>query len=170
MKLRLLFLSLVLVVASALVISSSRVAEAQEAELVNSPFLLLGVPVNGALSDGGNFVGNMSITGFGVNDNGELVANGVLRGIATDANGNQQQIRFQRFQNVVITPSAGDTVQEEHEQRCRILFLDIRPIFLDLLGLEVRLSRVVLDITAVRGESKLLGNLLCAVAGLLDPR
>ena len=42
------------------------------------------------------------------------------------------------------------------------------PLDLDLLGLEVHLDTVVLDIVAVRAQGKLLGNLLCAVAGLLD--
>jgi hypothetical protein len=39
---------------------------------------------------------------------------------------------------------------------------------LDLLGLQIDLSRIVLDITAQTGPGNLLGNLLCAVAGLLD--
>ncbi len=38
----------------------------------------------------------------------------------------------------------------------------------NLLGLQVSLSQIVLDITAVPGPGNLLGNLLCAVAGLLD--
>lgn len=48
---------------------------------------------------------------------------------------------------------------------CPILFLELGPLFLDLLGSEVSLSQFELDTTAVAGE----GNLLCAVAGLLDP-
>jgi hypothetical protein len=51
---------------------------------------------------------------------------------------------------------------------CRILDLDLGPIHLDLLGLVVDLSAVNLDITAVPGAGNLLGNLLCAVAHLLD--
>ena len=41
-------------------------------------------------------------------------------------------------------------------------------VLLNLLGLKVHLDKVVLDITAVPGAGNLLGNLLCAVAGLLD--
>jgi hypothetical protein len=52
---------------------------------------------------------------------------------------------------------------------CDILTLDIGAIHLDLLGLVVDLAPVNLDITAVSGPGNLLGNLLCAVAGLLDP-
>ena len=43
------------------------------------------------------------------------------------------------------------------------------PLDLDLLGLVVHLDRVVLDITAESGPGNLLGNLLCAITGLLDP-
>jgi hypothetical protein len=51
---------------------------------------------------------------------------------------------------------------------CPILHLDLGPLDLNLLGLRVQLNQVVLDITAIPGPGNLLGNLLCAVAGLLD--
>jgi hypothetical protein len=51
---------------------------------------------------------------------------------------------------------------------CPILNLVLGPLHLDLLGLVVDLNRVVLNLTAVSGPGNLLGNLLCAVAGLLD--
>lgn len=51
---------------------------------------------------------------------------------------------------------------------CSILHLDIQPISLNLLGLQVTTSEIVLDITAQPGPGNLLGNLLCSVAGLLD--
>jgi hypothetical protein len=52
---------------------------------------------------------------------------------------------------------------------CDVLFLDLGPIALDLLGLTVDLSRVILDVNAVTGAGNLLGNLLCAIANLLNP-
>ena len=42
------------------------------------------------------------------------------------------------------------------------------PLDLNLLGLAIHLNQVVLNITAIPGAGNLLGNLLCAVAGLLD--
>ena len=51
---------------------------------------------------------------------------------------------------------------------CEILNLVLGPLHLDLLGLVVDLNQVVLNITAVPGAGNLLGNLLCAVTGLLD--
>jgi hypothetical protein len=51
---------------------------------------------------------------------------------------------------------------------CDILFLELGPLDLDLLGLVVHLDQIVLDIDAESGPGNLLGNLLCAVVGLLD--
>jgi hypothetical protein len=51
---------------------------------------------------------------------------------------------------------------------CQILDLVLGPLDLNLLGLRVHLNRVVLHIDADPGAGALLGNLLCAVAGLLD--
>lgn len=51
---------------------------------------------------------------------------------------------------------------------CQILDLTLGPLHLDLLGLVVDLNQVHLTITAQQGPGNLLGNLLCAVAHLLD--
>ena len=52
---------------------------------------------------------------------------------------------------------------------CNILTLDLGPLHLNLLGLVVDLNEVILTITGETGAGNLLGNLLCAIAGLLDP-
>jgi hypothetical protein len=52
-------------------------------------------------------------------------------------------------------------------QSCDILNLDLGPLHLDLLGLVVDLAPVHLDITGLTGDGKLVGNLLCAITGLL---
>lgn len=51
---------------------------------------------------------------------------------------------------------------------CQILRLSIGAIDLNLLGLTVHLNPVLLIVSAVPGAGNLLGNLLCAIAGLLD--
>jgi hypothetical protein len=51
---------------------------------------------------------------------------------------------------------------------CSILRLDLGPLDLNLLGLRVQLNDIHLRITAEPGPGNLLGNLLCAVAHLLD--
>jgi hypothetical protein len=51
---------------------------------------------------------------------------------------------------------------------CAILGLVLGPLHLDVLGLVVDLNRVVLNITGQTGPGNLLGNLLCALTGILD--
>ncbi|HET9596620.1 MAG TPA: hypothetical protein VFP65_13615 [Anaeromyxobacteraceae bacterium] len=51
---------------------------------------------------------------------------------------------------------------------CPILALNLGPLDLNLLGLTVHLDQVVLNVAAQPGAGNLLGNLLCAVAGLLN--
>ena len=46
--------------------------------------------------------------------------------------------------------------------------LVLGPLDLNLLGLMVHLNQVVLDISAQPGAGNLLGNLLCAIANLLN--
>jgi hypothetical protein len=64
--------------------------------------------------------------------------------------------------------SAATTTMASALATCTILHLVLGPLDLNLLGLMVHLNRVVLDITAQSGSGNLLGNLLCAVAHLLD--
>jgi len=51
---------------------------------------------------------------------------------------------------------------------CRVLHLVLAPLNLNLLGLKVHLDKVLLNIVAHSGAGQLLGNLVCAVAHLLD--
>lgn len=60
------------------------------------------------------------------------------------------------------------TTTEPDPGVCDVLFLDIQPIELNLLGLQLTTSRITLDLNAIPGEGNLLGNLVCALAGLLD--
>lgn len=61
------------------------------------------------------------------------------------------------------------TVPLQVSGSCQILTLTLGPLDLNLLGLAIHLNQVVLTITAVPGAGNLLGNLLCAVANLLNP-
>lgn len=56
----------------------------------------------------------------------------------------------------------------QQQASCPILHLELGPLDLNLLGLVIHLDRIVLDITAQPGPGNLLGNLLCAVANLLN--
>jgi hypothetical protein len=113
------------------------------------------VPVVGSVDGGGSFVGTFTLQKFAVKD-GALVAVGTVTGTLTDAVGTATGIL--KTVSMPATASAS----------CEILHLELGPIDLDLLGLKVHLDKVVLDISAEPGSGNLLGNLLCAVAGLLD--
>jgi cell division septation protein DedD len=54
------------------------------------------------------------------------------------------------------------------EGKCDVLYLNLEPITLNLLGLELLTSQITLDVNAIPGEGNLLGNLVCSLAGLLD--
>ena len=56
----------------------------------------------------------------------------------------------------------------EGEDASGVLHLDLDGLFLDLLGLEVNLNEVTLDVSARPGGNNLLGNLLSSVTGLAD--
>lgn len=84
--------------------------------------------------------------------NGNLVASGLAT--VTTANGTE----IGSFANQPLSADAA----------CTILHLTLGPIHLNLLGLVVNTNTIVLDITAVSAPGNLLGNLLCAVANLLN--
>ena len=133
---------------------------------------LKNVPVNGQLSDGRTFTGTVTITHFSYAQSGTnpgLTVSGVLNGTASDGIV-YQNVDFTDVRASLTSASAGAAAAGFQLQgTCQILDLDIGAIHLDLLGLVVDLSPIHLDITAVSGAGNLLGNLLCAVAGLLDP-
>jgi hypothetical protein len=115
------------------------------------------IPVTGS-GGGSTFVGTLNLQRFSVID-GVVSAVGTLAGTLTSATGVVTSI----VRNLAI-PLNLSTVQAT----CDILHLELGPLDLNLLGLQINLNQIVLDITAVSGPGNLLGNLLCAVAGLLD--
>ncbi|HZS25376.1 MAG TPA: hypothetical protein VFA30_10380 [Gaiellaceae bacterium] len=114
------------------------------------------VPVSGTAADGSTMKGTFTVQKF-VRQNGKIAVSGILNGTLTSAGGTAQQISNQAV-TLPIDPSG----------TCSILHLQLGPLDLNLLGLNVHLNQVVLDITAQSGPGNLLGNLLCGVAHLLD--
>ena len=113
--------------------------------------------IQGTSAAGDVLNGVFTISNF-VNQGGQLVAQGVLNGTLTTAAG-------------VVTPVTNEAVTfpvSSVSASCPILNLVLGPLDLHLLGLTVHLNQVVLNITAVPGAGNLLGNLLCAVANLLN--
>jgi len=138
---------------------------------------LKNMAVSGVLADGGTFNGEVSIKKFGYDQATGLWVSGILNGTATSADGTVQNINRSFSQvHATLTPAASaastsgaSSFAVTQQASCGILDLDIGAIHLDLLGLVIDLAPIHLDITAVPGAGNLLGNLLCAVAGLLDP-
>ena len=106
-----------------------------------------------------DFIGTLTIRAFRV-VNGGLAAVGTVVGTAlTGPNAGTTFVRAVTIPVIDITQGLA----------CEILDLRLGPLDLDLLGLVVHLDEVHLNITAEPGAGNLLGNLLCAIAGLLDP-
>jgi len=172
MKYRLTALAVLLALASAFIFApfAASAAPKQKKPLKN-------MAVSGVLTDGGTFSGEVSIKKFGYDQATGLWVSGVLNGTATSADGTVQNIN-RSFSKVHATLTSGGSAASTsgtpafavtQQASCGILDLDIGAIHLDLLGLVIDLAPIHLDITAVPGAGNLLGNLLCAVAGLLDP-
>ena len=117
------------------------------------------VPVTGTLADGtGVVAGTFDVQQFAA-QNGTMQAVGTFTGTVTTAAGAVSQGTQQVSVPVDLAQAAGS---------CQILDLVLGPLDLDLLGLQVHLDTVHLNITAQSGPGNLVGNLLCAVAGLLN--
>jgi len=124
-----------------------------------------GLPVTG------HFTPNL----FRVTDTGRLVARGTLNllvgGDTPQRLSKAVSIPVRSATSTAAAPSLttnGLTTAALAPGACQILNLVLGPLHLDLLGLVIDLNRVVLNIVAQSGAGNLLGNLLCAVAGLLD--
>jgi hypothetical protein len=108
---------------------------------------------------------------FVVDDAGGLVAVGVVKGTLVRGSGKVLGTDRQKVRIPVSTIEGAAPLSRQAAPvpgECDILNLVLGPLDLDLLGLQVHLDKVVLNIIAVAGAGNLLGNLLCAVAGLLD--
>jgi hypothetical protein len=97
-----------------------------------------------------------TVTHFSV-VNGVLTATGTYTGTLTNTVTGATQALTGTFSGAVSGTGS-----------CQILDLTIGPINLDLLGLVVQTNTIHLNITAQQGPGNLLGNLLCAVANLLN--
>jgi len=145
----------------ALVATSVAVTVAPAASAAKPTTSVVSVPITGtatnALGETVNFAGTFALQSFTL-VNGQLSAVGQLTGTLTNTvTGVVQNV------SRTITLPVGSI-----SGTCQILHLELGPLDLDLLGLQVHLDKVVLDITAQSGPGNLLGNLLCSVAHLLD--
>jgi hypothetical protein len=124
--------------------------------------------VRGTTSEGGRLTGSFTPIRV-VEKDGVLAVKGFLKGVVKD---NGKKTRFSGIETIPVKKINGSPVAEglslKRAAACNVLNLVLGPLDLNILGLRIQLNQVRLDITAVPGAGNLLGNLLCAVAGLLD--
>ena len=124
------------------------------------------VPVTGQAKNGKKFTGTYTIKKF-VQSDGKAFAVGTLKGTFKHRNVRRTGVRMPVALNntsttaQIPTPTLG---------ACPVLDLVLGPIDLNLLGLRVATNDIHALVEAVPGPGNLLGNLLCAVTGLLDPQ
>jgi hypothetical protein len=132
----------------------------------------IGVPISGTATAADNTVqtlsGTFTIQRF-ARAQGQIVAVGTLVGTLTSTTpGTSVRTFVTQLSMPLQTSGNSATAAVTALATCDILHLTLGPLDLNLLGLVVHLDQVVLDITAVSGAGNLLGNLLCAITGLLD--
>jgi hypothetical protein len=124
----------------------------------------------GTTSQGRKVTGSFVPLRF-IERNGKLMVRGLVQGVVHEKNGDRTTfatMKTMRVASIAGAPVTGRTAAATERATCDILNLVLGPLDLDLLGLKVHLDRVVLNIVAETGAGNLLGNLLCAVTGLLD--
>ena len=107
--------------------------------------------------------------------NGKLFARGVLKGRIIKPGKDRHFVRrgvmipVKRVDGRSLrSASRANAALAPGARACPVLNLVLGPLHLNLLGLQVDLNKVVLNVIANSGAGALLGNLLCTVAGLLD--
>lgn len=155
MKLKIVSLGLVALMAAMLFMVSTADTEAAAPATSTATIPVTGTATN-ALGQVINFTGtlsNLAVTSTG----GALSLAGTLTGTATNtATGATQAIT--QTVSALLTASGS----------CQVLDLTIGAINLNLLGVVITTNTIHLNITAQSGPGNLLGNLVCAVAHLLD--
>ena len=127
------------------------------------------------------FNGTYTIKRFAVR-NGQLVTVGTVEGTMRK-NGKTRRVSKSGVRLPATVAGAASGAQASQQQpppdplpplppgrSCSVLSLDLGPINLNLLGLVVRTNEIQLRIDAVQGPGNLLGNLLCAITGILNPQ
>jgi hypothetical protein len=116
---------------------------------------------------GKDFTGTYTIKRF-VASGSKVYAVGTLKGTLKNRKVTRSNVRIPAA--VSVPASSSQVPPNPTEGACQILDLVLNPLDLNLLGLHVVTSRIELLIEAIPGQNALLGNLLCAITGLLDPQ
>jgi len=149
--------------------SAASTAGTADKVVASTPQGKLSSRVVGSTANGRRVTGSFVPVRF-VKRDGKVKVRGMINGVVHNADGSTRTFSAMRTMRVKSINGAPVRVGRTTTERatCDILHLTLAPLDLDLLGLRVHLDRVVLDIVAATGAGNLLGNLLCAVTGLLD--
>lgn len=138
--------------------------------------LVSAIPVSGTFVDAaggaGTFTGTLDIDRFASRDRG-LVAIGTVSGTLTDSTGATRSVTNQAVTLPVTglavnsgagsAAAAGPITTQQAAQECSLLHLEFGGITLNVLGIQVTLSPIVLDISL----GGILGGILCGLLGAL---
>jgi len=119
----------------------------------------------------GTFVGSVRIQRLSLNRRtGALRVHGLISGGTSGGTSAPNRTFANRPFTAPATLSGSGAAASDAraEAVCQILNLDIGRITLNLLGLVIDIAPISINITAIPGGG-LLGSLLCALAGLLNP-
>src|SRR5262245_45547786 len=121
---------------------------------------LVQTPVTGRLADGGTFQGWLTLQALRFDEDGQIVATGVLSGTATPAVGRTTKVPAHTFTTPVALLDLRGT--------CRTLVVDLAPLTVAPLVQELTLVPVVLAPEAAPKEERRLQMALCTVARLQE--
>jgi hypothetical protein len=113
------------------------------------------------------YAGAVAFSSFGLSSDNQIVASGVVDGVpfsnvvAFDAVGGYPARRVRHLREL-------EGENRKMLDSCSVVDLNLEPLYLNVLGLVITLDTVHLQVDAVPGANALVGNLLCAVLGLLD--
>ena len=135
----------------------------------------LTLPVSGTFSGGGEFTGSVSINRFEAHEN-HIVAVGFVSGVLSRNRRRATAVAGEMSWPVTVRSGGQSLVSARtlppmfprliraQAQSCSVLSVSLAPIDVNLLGTDVALGAVNLDLT---GQSGPLGDLVCAASDLL---
>ena len=153
-------------------------AQSASAQSTSNAFGTLKVSkVTGEAKNGTTFAGHYNVKRFVTTDSGRTKAVGTLKGIMTKKNGDTDRVT-KRDVRLLVRPAASSVTglppapgtAAPAVVGCEVLDLVLGPLDLNLLGLRVATNEIRALVEAVPGANNLLGHLLCAITGLLDPQ
>src|SRR5262245_13175215 len=130
----------------------------------------LTVPVNGLVGAEGStapLAGTFKIQRFARSDSGIAVVGTLTANITDTESGTARTVVTQIPLPVALEEVAVQAQTQAQTQACGSLHLVLGPLDFDLLGRQVQLDRVALDVTAVQGAGNLLSNQVCEISSLL---